>query len=272
MEADNNRDTMGLDSSITVSVAKAAATGEFRRRVVTRLWGSPWVLGPLVLGTSALMGNWALNLQSGGLAFGGLAALLAAGGIFLTRLLLGGESLSREVAQELADSALHAQEVRLLEIQRGLLADNDPTNDHYLKDLKAVVAAFRQPTAWPDNLDSVTRAAISDNVERIFDCCFRQLEKAQTLWQTVQRIQTPAARTPILLKRTQLLEEVGNSLKNLSGALAGLNAIGVATEFSNDSENGEAQRLQTELEQNLRVARAAEKRMIDLEREIGGRV
>lgn len=263
----------GMDNPArTVATAKAAEGGEFRRRYLARLWGSPLVLAPLVLGASAFMGNWALNLHSGLLAFGGVAGVLGAAGIFLTRALLGGESIGREVAQELASEAEKAYEMRLYEIQRGLLADNDPDNDHFLKDLKEIVTAFRNPATWPDSLDSATRATISGNVERIFDCSLRQMEKAQQLWSTARELQSASVREPILRKRKEILNEVGRSLRQLSEALAGLSALGAtASSATSDAEAGEIRRLQSELEQNLQVARAAEERMSALEREIGAR-
>ncbi len=225
------------------------------------------MLAPFLLGVSALMGNWALNLQSGLLAFGGVAGILAAGGIFLTRLSLGGDSIGKAVAEDLAAEARQEQELRLLEIQRGLLADNDPGNDHYLKDLKEVVGAFRQPETWPERLDVSTRTTISGNVERIFECCLRQLEKAQRLWVTAKELQTPSAREPMLKKRKAILGEVGDSLRQLSEALAGLSALGT-TEGDASENAGEVRRLQQELEQNLQVARSSEERMSALEREI----
>lgn len=234
-----------------------------KRRVLLRLLGSPATVIPFMLGMTAMTASWALDWKPGIGLFAGLAGILAAAGAFVTRLLLGGERVTRDVAATLEREEQEARQRSLDELDHRLsTADEDPRPETALRDLRALVKAFDENSADYHGFNASSAIEIHSRIGQLFDHCVESLQQTERLWQTAQELNTPAARKPILQQREKIIEEVQASIKQLSSALVALQTLGAG-----DRSNAELARLRDELDQSLAVAKTVEERVNDLVKE-----
>lgn len=230
---------------------------KLKRRVALKLLGSPLTLLPAMLGMTALTATWAMNWNIGIGLFAGLTgALLAAGG-FLTRLVLNGDRVAGQVAEELTREEQLAQERALDDLDRLLTsADSDPRPETSLRDMRTLLKTFEQSGAGSNPLNARSWFDIQSMARRLFDQCVHSLRQTAELWQTAQRLSTPAARAPILEQRETLIADVQASIKQLSDTLVALQTLGAG-----EHSTGELNRIRDELDQSLAVAKKVEERM-----------
>jgi len=230
---------------------------QIRKRVLLRTLGSPLVVGPFMLGMTALTATWALGGRPGLGLFAALVGLLGAAGAFVTKLLFGGEKLARRVTDELTgeEAARHQKSLDALDHQLST-ADDDPRPETALRDLRALVTAFgeAESAASAERLPAVVE--IRARVEELFDQCVHSLGQTNKLWSTAQRLNSPAARRPLLAQREKIIAEVQATVKQLSETLVGLQSLG-----SRQGPSAELGRLREELDQSLAVAKTVEEKV-----------
>ncbi len=233
---------------------------QLRKRVLLRLLGSPVTVIPFLFGATAVTAGWMFGWNPGVSWFAGLAGWLAAGGSFVTRLLLSGERIARETAVELTQEEQVSKQRALDELDRRLTtSDKDPRPETALRDLRALLRAFEDTAKGVagHNLSSVFE--IQSMVSALFDQCVHSLEQTEKLWQTAQQLATPAARQPILQQREKLIEDVQASTKQVSDTLVALQRLGAG-----EGASGELGRIRAELDQSLAVAKRVEERLNSL--------
>jgi hypothetical protein len=228
-----------------------------RRRVLLRLLGSPVVLAPFVAGMTALTAMWATGSRLTLGLFAGLAGLLTAAGTFLTRLILDDGATARAVLRELDEEDRRARQSALDNLDRQLVqADKDPRPETALRDLRALVNAFDEVAAQPDSVNLHAIIEVRSKVQELFEQSVRSIELTLKLGATANRLQTPAAREPILVQREKIIADVEAGIRQLGGTLAALQGLGAG------SGNGpDLARLRDELDQSLQVARRVEERL-----------
>lgn len=234
-----------------------------RKRVFLRLLGSPITVIPFMLGMTTMTASWALDWKPGIGLFAGLAGILAAAGAFVTRLLLGGDRVTREVATALEREEQEARQRSLDELDHRLsTADEDPRPETALRDLRALVKAFEENSADYYRFNAGSAIDIHSRVGQLFDHCVESIRQTERLWQTAQELNAPAARKPILQQREKTIEEVQTSIKQLSNTLVALQTLGAG-----DRSHAELARLRDDLDQSLAVAKTVEERVNDLVKE-----
>ena len=237
---------------------------QVRKQVFVRHLGSPLVLAPLLLGMTSLTAAWAFDWKTASIAtFAGVAGLLASGGIFLTRLILGGEQTAANVIREMEAETIARDEERLDRLEQALeSSDNDPRPEKALRDLRALVDALKESAQNPKSHHLATLVEIHAQVNELFEHCVELLEQTIQLWQTAASLNTPAAQHPILQQRERLIEEIQQSVEQVSHTLVGLKQLS-GTEISSDR----LKQMRAELDQSLNVARNVEARVNRMMRE-----
>ncbi|MBM3879397.1 MAG: hypothetical protein FJ387_06710 [Verrucomicrobia bacterium] len=233
---------------------------QIRKQVLVRTLGSPWVMGPFLLGMTALTAVWALGLKAGLGWFAGLAGLLGAAGAFVTQLVMRGERTARQVTAELAGRQQESQQAKLDSLDRHLsTADEDPRPEAALRDLRALLLAFETAEAGASPVHLATVVELRARAHQLFEHCVRSLDQTGQLWQTAQQLHTPAARQPILDQRERIIAEVQASVQHLSDTLVGLQTLG-----TQPGSAKELTRMRTELDQSLELAKTVEARVDSL--------
>ena len=251
-----------LDAYSAETVPHTAMPDEkqIRRKILLRALGSPLVVGPFLLGMTVLAASWALGFRLGLGAFAALAGVLAAGGAFVTRLLFRGETLARKVTDELTQGEQQSQQKSLDALDQHLAsADDDPRPETALRDLRALLKALDDLEAEADRVHLATVIEIQSRSQQLFDQCVRSLAQTAKLWQTAQKLRTPAARQPLLDQRERLIAAVQSTVKQLSDTLVGLHTLG-----SSEDSSTEITRLREELDQSLAMAKTVEARVHSL--------
>ncbi len=241
---------------------------DIRKRLLLRTMGSPLVLGPFLMGATTATASWALGWRPEFSAFAVLAGALASVGMFLTRLLVGGEKIARDLTEEAALRQQRADQRSLDELDRHLTeVDVDPRPESALRDLRALLRAFEEAegTAVAGHLPMVVE--LHQRARQLFQQCVQSLVHSGRLWQTAQGLATAAARKPLLAQRERIIEDVQGTVKQLSETLVSVQSLG--TDATTGSSR-ELRRLRQELDQSLDVARTVEERVATLLNDSGG--
>jgi hypothetical protein len=244
----------------------ALSRSGLKKKALLRHLSSPWVLGPFLVGLTTLAAIWTFSVRSGIGVFAGIACVLGAMGAFLTRLVLGSESVAKESLEELRHEVQEEREKALDQLDRDLTADGDPRTEGCLRDLRALTKAFQECQTWSSELNTNVIFDVLAGVDRLFQRCVESLEKTLALYHTARQMSTPQAREKILGQRERIIADVGESTKQLSDILGGLMNLGAAS----DEDGSDLARVRAELDRSLEVARTVEKRMHRLEQEVGG--
>jgi hypothetical protein len=236
---------------------------EVRKRVLNKAVTAPETATPGALGGAALlvgaaMGNLPL-LAAGAVALG-VAAIL--GGV---NLLFRTKRLREEVFQEMQTQVAREKERRLSRLYRRLRMDADSRSARSLRRLREMYESFHANSRWATEVDRYTAVDIANSVENLFSACVDALERSLELWETAQRIYSPAARGEVLAQREQLLAEVEQSIDQFAETVDEVHSLS-AKSTSTEAVSSFRQ----ELERNLHVARRVEERMRDLEAELQG--
>jgi hypothetical protein len=231
-----------------------------RKRILLRVFGSPVSVIPFMLGVTSITATWALNWNPALGLFAGVAGVLGGFGAALTRLLLGGEKISRQITAELTQEE-QAEKQRALDALDEQLAasDKDPRPETALRDLRALLKAFDEPDGPSNELNFTTVIDVQLMAGRMFDQCVQSLQQTLRLWQTAQKLNTAAARKPLLDQREKIIADVQASIKQLSDALVALQTLG-----HGDGSTAELGRIRDELDQSLAVAKVVEERVNSL--------
>jgi hypothetical protein len=231
-----------------------------KKRVLLRTLGSPLVVGPFMLGMTALTTLWALGGRAGLGLFAALVGLLGAAGAFVTQLLLRGEKLANQVSNELADEEAAVQQRSLDALDQQLsTADDDPRPETALRDLRALVMAFAEAETAASTEHVPMVVEIRARVDELFNQCVHSLAQTDKLWNTARRLNSLAARKPLMAQREKIIAEVQATVKQLSETLVGLQSLG-----SRQGPSAELTRLREELDQSLAVAKTVEEKVQSL--------
>jgi hypothetical protein len=241
---------------------------EIQRRVLWRVLGSPLVVGPFMIGMTTLTATWALDWNPGIGVFAALAGTRTSAGMFLTRLLVGGEGVARRITEDALRREQQTRQQSLDALDRQLTeADKDPRPETALRDLRALVKAFEDFEGGASVVQLPTVVELRARVNQLFEQCVQSLEQSGRLWQTAQRLHTPAARQPLLGQRERIIEDVQATVKQISETLVGLQTLGTS-----HSSSRELTRLREELDQSLAVAKTVEDRVNTLLNDADGRM
>ena len=237
---------------------------QIRKQVLVRHLGSPLVLAPLLFGVTSLTAAWAFDWKMAGIAaFTGIAGILASGGIFLTRLILGGQETATTVITEFEKEVLSKREKELDQLERELeTSDNDPRPEKAFRDLRSLVEVLKESAFDPKNHQISTMVEIHAKVTDLFEHCVELLEQTIQLWKTASKLNTEAAKKPILDQREAIIKDIQQSVQQVSNTLIGLKQLN-----SSESSTAKLKQMRTELDQSLQVARNVEERVTRLMQE-----
>ena len=230
----------------------------FRKKFLLGLLSSPLVLGPLVVGLTLLLTAWTFSLRSSVLVLGGLAGVLGAVGMAVTRGLFQDRRLAEAAVGELQREAQEQTDRELDDLDHRLVEDGDQRTEDLFRDLRALAQAFRDGQTWASEVNPRSAFDILAGVDELFAGCVRALQQTLELWRAAEKMATPAAAEPIRAQRERIIQDVRQSIGQLGRLLAGLQGF-----RSGAQADSELARLRAELDQSLDVARRVEQRMKD---------
>jgi len=232
-------------------------TKTIKRKMLLRMLTAPATAAPFLAGVTAIVATWAVGLRADMGVLAGLAGILAAAGVFFTKLFLGGETYAKQAVEEAQQEARAARERTLDDLDVRLCKDRDPRTEAALRDLRSLVRAFDDLCAASGTeLNALTTSNIASGIHEMFGQCVGSLERSVNLWQTAERLRTRAAKDPILKQREEIIAEVARSISQLGQVLVAIQNLG-----SGNGAKSDLSRIGEELDQRLAVARQVEQRV-----------
>ncbi len=230
---------------------------DVKRKVLLDLFASPSTLVPLAGGLTLLMASWAAG-GHGLFNFTGVAAILGGLGLLATRLIFGLERITDQAYQYVIDRQHAQQEAALDQLDEKLVEDRDPRTETCLRRLRELYANLKNDmkearvTSWS--------LRVVEGVDQMFHLCVEHLKRSRQLWEESRRLDGRARQT-VLQRRDQLVREVEDSVRHLSETIDRLQSLG------GRQKKSDLARLREELDESILVARRAEERMAEWERE-----
>jgi hypothetical protein len=228
-----------------------------RKKVLLDLFAAPSTVIPLASGLTLLIGSWAVGGNNPA-TFAGVAGVLAGLGMFASRLVLGLEAITHRAYDYVVDHQRQEENQQLALLQQRLLADDDPRTDNCLHELRSLHEILRAKV----DRGELGRAStdVLDRVSDLYRTCIHQLRQSVDLRDAAKQL-SGSARRSVLQQRDQIVREVTSSIAELGQLLERF--LASSTERNRD----ELRRLRSELESAIDVARRAEHRTAQWERE-----
>ncbi|MFO0914504.1 MAG: hypothetical protein U0795_16210 [Pirellulales bacterium] len=228
-----------------------------RKKVLLDLFASPSTVLPIAGGLTLLIGSWA----AGGNApatFAGVAGVLTGLGMFASRIVLGLEDITHRAYDYVVDNERHEEEERLTRLQQRLLADGDPRTDSCLAELRSLQDLLQSKV----NRGELGPASseVLDRVKDLYRTCIHQLGQSVDLWDAAGKLNGTARRS-VLQQRDQIVREVTDSIAELG------RMVDQFLQARIQQNRTDLKRLRGELESAIDVARRAEQRTAEWERE-----
>ena len=206
-----------------------------------------------------LAAAWTFEWEAAGLvAFAGLAGVVGAAGIFLTKLFLGNDNAATQIFQEMEADEVARKEQDLDQLERRLeSSDDDPRPEKALRDLRSLVRVFQENKLRSGKSHQLASLMdIHTRVIELFDHCVELLEQTIQLWETASSLHTPAGRKPIMDQRETIIDDIQSSVRQLSAALVGLKQFGAGS-----ASTDRLKQMRSELDQSLKIAKTVETRV-----------
>ena len=229
------------------------------KRVILDILGSPLVLMPFMAGSAAFASLFALGLKGSaavGAVLVGLVGMIASAGTFLTKLILGKDNRVKQLIEESRNKAKFDKKKALDHFHHRLGMDGDKRTEIAMQDLRSLRQAFQQLDKIAPDLNRAIVEDIQQRSEELFQQCVSSLEKTLQLWKTAESLASKTARKPILKQREKLVAEVVQTVEHMSQTLASVQ--GMTSRRDGDIR---LQRLRSELDQSLDVAKKVEQRV-----------
>ena len=228
---------------------------DIKRKVYLDLFAAPSTLLPLVGGVTALIGSWAMGGQEL-LTFAGIAGILSGIGIFTTRIIFGLERITKDAFEYTRLKEHEKLKETLQDLYDRLVSDDDPRTEKLLVRLCNVynkinmdVSQRRIPTSAGDVVDSI---------HQMFHVCVDYLNQSHQLWEQSGKLHGDALNA-LDHQRQELIQEVEKSVTFLE------NTIGQLSVLSNSRTRQSLSQMRAELDESIRVAKAAEERIANLD-------
>lgn len=228
-----------------------------RNKVLWDLVLSPLTIMPVVAGLGA--GLWSATM--GGPAWLNVAAAVSVlGGIGLLglRSVFSTDRLAKQAYAELHAEQRERQEKELDRLRSRLRSDKDPRTQTYLRDLRGLYESFLEDV--DDGTLSRSAGIVLDDVDKLFRAAVKHLEHSYDLWKTSSRLSGDAEQK-LMAEREQVIQEVKQTIEHLSTSIEQFHYFRV------DENESELDKLRSELDQTMQVARRAEERVAALDDE-----
>ena len=228
---------------------------EVRQQAALDLVVSPWTLGPVVLGGTALAAGWAMGGDPTWL-LAGVGGLLAGGGALATRWLTRLEAVTAGAWAKLIADEHADREADLDALDRALQRDGDPGSQKLLRALRLIRDGLERDEA--EGKLGGAGGLLKDRADEVFAACVAQLRRSLELDETARTLAGPARRE-LRADRQAVLEEVAETVRHLASTVT------EARKAPAKRQEGDLGRLRAELDATMEVARRTERRLQDLD-------
>lgn len=216
-----------------------------------------WV--PVMLGTSlGLLGKapW---------SWVGWTAVVLGVGSVVWRTTVGGRELAERAITRVKRKSSREHRAYLRQLQRKLRRDRDERTGEMLRSLRDLYGRLDDMEFDPGAQQS-WQINIFGQIRNLYQASLAALERSYELWNRANEMTTDEARKELLIWRDSVLQEVKQSVLQLSKTVDDVQASTMKRELPDE----DLTRMRAELEQGLKVAHEIEQQMEQLEGELKG--
>lgn len=230
---------------------------EVKKKIWLDMFASPVVLMPMVGGITCLFASWA-NDGPSSLAMAGAAAVLIGGGICITRIVFGLESMTQKAWGYVQDKEKKERQQKLDELDHKLNGDRDKRTTLIFRNLRALYDRFNAGME-SGKFTGATQKMIAEKINELYQACVKQLEHSYELYVAADGVSAKSRRS-ILAEREKVISEVADAVDELSATIEKF----FLTPTNGD---GDVKQARLELERTLEVAKSVENRMNGMNKE-----
>jgi hypothetical protein len=230
-----------------------------RSKVMSELFLAPSVVLPIVGGASAWLVSWALGGVAS-LTIGGLVGVLAGVGWMATRIIFQLDAITERTMRFVQEKAKREEEERILGLTQRLSQLKDHRALDYLTILRESRREFEQLASQPEM--KARGLQIVGQVRQLFVAAIEQLEQSYKLSELSGRLRS-GERNEIEARNEQMLADLKATADRMTVAVDQFQRLSLREQSGDLSELGE------ELDESLKVAHKTEKRMREIETNIG---
>ena len=230
----------------------------FRKKFALRLASHPVTVLPFLGGLTVIGAGWAGMLPATAI-FAGIVGVVAGVGALVTRAGLLGGKIARQLHEELQAKDHDATEAALDALRERLASDRDTRDEKMLDQLRELARVFKRDTrdtGWTSRVNPVSAAEITGGVEELVRTCIQKLQDAFRLLETVRDLSISPVRQTLVDQRERMLEEVADSIRELTELLTGVFTLGTGRDVG-----AETSHIRGRLKQSLDIARRVEEQM-----------
>lgn len=227
---------------------------ELNHRIAGAVLTHPASLLPFAAGATGFIVSWVFGLGAMGYLISVILLMMSLG-VVITNFTARLPAIAKSVMDRMRQEQQESRNEYLDDLSARLREDRDERTESLLSDLRNVMLSISQIGC--DSLESGFALDIFDSIQKLFDGCVASLEKSLELCLAAKRIRSRDAKQSILDSREKIIEEVGLSVKQLSGLYGRLQSI----HQSNTDDAEELHQLREELDRNLEIADRVQQRM-----------
>jgi hypothetical protein len=236
-------------------IPKKPLMDSLRKRILLDLFAAPLTVIPTTIGASLIMMS---GIFGGDTAFYGIVGLLVGAGSLLTNFVFNLDKISQTASNKWLEEQQELKEQALNELDAKLVQTSDPHDEKILRNLRVIYSKFCVDLKNHESI-SIPVDMLS-TIDKLFQSCILKIEQSLELWEMAQTV-TGKIQTRIINNRKSILEEVEQSLLDLSETISGVWAIHRRT------KNADLDRLRQQMKTQLQVAKTTEERMQELNQE-----
>ena len=183
-------------------VSKAELQSRFVKKAL--LNKAVWL--PVVLGTATMA------LASGTPFWLGAAAIGLGIGAAVWRFTGGRRTIEEQVIQRLRYESNRQHYAYLRALQRKLRRDRDPRTGRMLRQLRQTHKRMVEAKVFASNQNDAWNSDIRDRLSRLYESSVGSLERSFDLWNSAEKVHDPEVKNELVESRSQLLNEVTESI------------------------------------------------------------
>lgn len=213
----------------------------------------------------AIVGTALGFLAESPLSWFGWAAVGVGVASVVWRMTIGGRSLTNQAISKVKQKASREHRAYLRRLQRKLRRDRDPRTGEMLRSLRDLYGRLDDMEFDPQQ-QQTWQVEVFGQIRNLYQSSLSALERSYELWDRANEMATDESREELLAWRDGVLQEVRQSIEQLSKTVDQVQASAMQRELP----DGELSQMRSELEQGLEVARGIEQQIQNLENELQG--
>jgi len=220
-----------------------------RKRIYLALFASPMTVIPTTIGASLLFVS---GIFGGNTGFYGILSLLIGCGALLTNFVFNLDKISKNASKKWLEEQQQKKDQDLNALDQRLVQTSDPRDERVLRNLRAIYKGFCDDLK-DKQIDNIPMDMLS-TIDELFQSCIKKLEQSLEMHEMANTV-TGKIRKQIVMNRETILEDVEQSILDISETIHEVRALRIRT------ESVDLDQLRERMKNQLQIAKSTEEQM-----------